>query len=339
MMWNYLVSGPAVGATIVLFDGNPGLARPAALWRLADEARHDLPRHHRAVPAGLPQGRPDARRATSTWPAARPRLDRRAAAGRGLPLGLRGGRGRDPARLALRRHRRVHRVRRPVAAGAGLGRRDLLPHARRAGRGVRRGRAGRSSATRASSSSPRRCRRCRSVSGATPTARGYREAYFDVVPGRVAARRLDHHHGARSCVITGRSDATLNRGGVRLGTAEFYSVVEALPEVPTPSWSTWRTRAAGRASCCCSWCWPTGSTSTTRCAPGSRRAARRTVAAARPRRDPPGAGVPRTLSGKKLEVPVKRILLGLPAEQVASKDALADPRPLEPFEALRRDGR
>ena len=44
--------------------------------------------------------------------------------------------------------------------------------------------------------------------------------------------------------------------------------------------------------------------------------------------------IPRTLSGKKLEVPVKRILLGLPAEQVASKDALADPRSLEPFEAL-----
>ena len=44
--------------------------------------------------------------------------------------------------------------------------------------------------------------------------------------------------------------------------------------------------------------------------------------------------VPRTLSGKKLEVPVKRILLGMPPEVAASKDALADPRSLEPFEAL-----
>ena len=44
--------------------------------------------------------------------------------------------------------------------------------------------------------------------------------------------------------------------------------------------------------------------------------------------------IPRTLSGKKLEVPVKRILLGLPAEEAASRDALADPRALEPFEAL-----
>ena len=44
--------------------------------------------------------------------------------------------------------------------------------------------------------------------------------------------------------------------------------------------------------------------------------------------------IPRTLSGKKLEVPVKRILQGLPAEEAAAKDALADPRSLEPFEAL-----
>jgi acetoacetyl-CoA synthetase len=44
--------------------------------------------------------------------------------------------------------------------------------------------------------------------------------------------------------------------------------------------------------------------------------------------------VPRTLSGKKLEVPVKRILQGTPAEDAASKDALADRRSLEPFEAL-----
>jgi acetoacetyl-CoA synthetase len=42
--------------------------------------------------------------------------------------------------------------------------------------------------------------------------------------------------------------------------------------------------------------------------------------------------IPRTLSGKKLEVPVKRILLGMPPERVASKDALVDPAALEPFE-------
>ena len=47
--------------------------------------------------------------------------------------------------------------------------------------------------------------------------------------------------------------------------------------------------------------------------------------------------VPRTLSGKKLEVPVKRILLGAPAELAASRDSLADPGALAPFEALARE--
>ena len=51
-----------------------------------------------------------------------------------------------------------------------------------------------------------------------------------------------------SCVITGRSDATLNRGGVRLGTGEFYAVVEELPRSPTASWCTWRTPRAAPAS-------------------------------------------------------------------------------------------
>ena len=44
--------------------------------------------------------------------------------------------------------------------------------------------------------------------------------------------------------------------------------------------------------------------------------------------------IPRTLSGKKLEVPVKRILQGQPADDAAARDALADPASLEPFEAL-----
>ena len=60
----------------------------------------------------------------------------------------------------------------------------------------------------------------------------YRGSLLRHVPGRVAARRLDAGSPtAGSCVIAGRSDATLNRGGVRLGTAEFYRVVEELPEV------------------------------------------------------------------------------------------------------------
>src|SRR3712207_1404065 len=62
-------------------------------------------------------------------------------------------------------------------------------------------------------------------------SRRYREAYFDVFPGVWRHGDWITIGADGSCVITGRSDATLNRGGVRLGTAEFYSVVESLPEI------------------------------------------------------------------------------------------------------------
>src|SRR5207253_4039264 len=59
----------------------------------------------------------------------------------------------------------------------------------------------------------------------------YRSAYFDDFPGVWRHGDWIVIDGDGSCVISGRSDSTLNRGGVRLGTAEFYSVVDGLPEV------------------------------------------------------------------------------------------------------------
>ncbi len=59
----------------------------------------------------------------------------------------------------------------------------------------------------------------------------YRAAYFDTYDGIWRHGDWIIHTERDTWVITGRSDATLNRGGVRLGTAEFYSVLDALPEV------------------------------------------------------------------------------------------------------------
>jgi len=64
-----------------------------------------------------------------------------------------------------------------------------------------------------------------------PDGKRYREAYFDVFPGVWRHGDWITIGADGSCVITGRSDATLNRGGVRLGTAEFYSVVEGIDGV------------------------------------------------------------------------------------------------------------
>ena len=140
-----------------------------------------------------------------------------------------------------------------------------------------------------------------------------------------------------SCIITGRSDATLNRGGVRLGTSELYAVVESVPGVLDSlvvhledggpggrlvlfvrladgvSVDDVRARIVGELR----------STLSPRHAPDEIHAV---------------PAIPRTHSGKKLEVPVKRILLGADPAQVASPGALADPSALDAFVAL-RDGR
>ena len=160
----------------------------------------------------------------------------------------------------------------------------------------------------------------------------YRAAYFEHFPGvwRHGDWIIFTERG--SCVITGRSDATLNRGGVRLGTGEVYSVVEGLDEV-TESLvvhiedpgggpgelilfvvladgieldDELRSRIAGELR----------GTLSPRHVPD-------TVAAV--------PAIPKTLTMKKLELPVKRILLGDPPEKVASRDALADPAALDAF--------
>jgi acetoacetyl-CoA synthetase len=138
-----------------------------------------------------------------------------------------------------------------------------------------------------------------------------------------------------SCVITGRSDATLNRGGVRIGTAELYSVVEALPEVADSLVVHLEDAGGGPGELLLFVVLRDPATLDDGLRARVRSALREGLS---PRHVPDEVlevpAIPRTLSGKKLEVPVKRILLGLPAEAVASKDALADPRSLEPFETL-----
>jgi acetoacetyl-CoA synthetase len=138
-----------------------------------------------------------------------------------------------------------------------------------------------------------------------------------------------------SCVISGRSDATLNRGGVRLGTAEFYSVVEAMPEIADSLVIHLEDDGGGPGELLLFVVLRKGASLDDRL---RRRIASELRSALSPRHVPDRViaipAVPRTLSGKKLEVPVKRILAGLPPEAAASREALSDPRALDPFEAL-----
>jgi acetoacetyl-CoA synthetase len=159
-----------------------------------------------------------------------------------------------------------------------------------------------------------------------PDGSKYREAYFDVFPGvwRHGDWITISEYG--SCVITGRSDATLNRGGVRLGTVEFYSVVEGMDEVVDSSGGPPRGRRgrAGRAPLFVVLAEGRTLDDDLRAQIG-----KQLRTALSPRHVPDQIyqvrAVPRTLSAKKLEVPVKRILTGTPVEAAAAKGAPRQP--------------
>jgi acetoacetyl-CoA synthetase len=167
-----------------------------------------------------------------------------------------------------------------------------------------------------------------------PDRERYRASYFDLYPGvwRQGDWIMFTEHG--SCVITGRSDATLNRGGVRLGTSELYAVVEDIDEV-VDSLVVHLEDAEGGAGELVLF---------VVLADGGELAdeLRRRIAGAlrdelSPRHVPDAIvgvpAVPRTFTGKKLEAPVKRILRGARPEEVASRDALVDPTAIDAFVA------
>jgi acetoacetyl-CoA synthetase len=165
-----------------------------------------------------------------------------------------------------------------------------------------------------------------------PDGARYRDTYFDVYPGVWRHGDWVRFSAVGSAVIAGRSDATLNRGGVRLGTAEFYRVVEELPEVVDSLVVHLEDPAGGNGELLLF----------VQLRPGTSLddALRRRIATAlrtelSPRHIPDGISqlpvIPRNRTGKKLELPAKRILLGAALDDVASRDVLADPTALDPF--------
>jgi acetoacetyl-CoA synthetase len=162
----------------------------------------------------------------------------------------------------------------------------------------------------------------------------YRESYFEMFPG--VWRHGDWLELTRrgTAVIYGRSDSTINRGGIRMGTSEIYRAVLSIDEVvdalvvdlPRPGTDGWMPlfvvlREGAELD-----------------EELPREIARRVREQCSPRHVPDEVfeidEVPRTLSGKVLEVPVKRILMGTPPEKAASRDSLANPRSLDYFVAM-----
>jgi acetoacetyl-CoA synthetase len=136
-------------------------------------------------------------------------------------------------------------------------------------------------------------------------------------------------------VISGRSDATLNRGGVRLGTSEFYSVVETLPEIADSLVIHLEDPDGGSGSLLLFVVMADG---TDLGAEVRAQIAAQVRSLLSPRHVPDQilqiSVVPRTLSGKKVEVPVKRVLRGAVPSDVVSLDSLTDRYSLDQFVGL-----
>ena len=169
-----------------------------------------------------------------------------------------------------------------------------------------------------------------------PDGSRLREAYFDHYPGVWRHGDWIRITERGTAVIYGRSDSTINRGGVRMGTSEIYSAVLAVPEVvdalvvdvPRAGEEDWMPLFVVLRD---------GAELDDALVAEIRRRVREDCS---PRHVPSEiqaiAEVPRTLSGKVLEVPVKRILMGQPPERAASRDSLANPAALDYFVELER---
>ncbi len=163
-----------------------------------------------------------------------------------------------------------------------------------------------------------------------PDGRRYRESYFEMYPGTWRHGDWVVINERGGVVIYGRSDSTINRQGVRMGSSEIYRVVESLPEVLDSL--VVDLEGLGGASYMPLFVVLREGVSLDAALERKIKDAIRTALS--PRHVPDAIvavpDVPRTLSGKKLEVPVKKILMGAPVERAANPDSLRNPE-LLPF--------
>jgi acetoacetyl-CoA synthetase len=330
MMWNFLVSGLLTRAAIVLYDGNPGHPDMGVLWDLAERAGVTMFGTSAAYIAACMKA--------GVEPGAGRDLSRLGAVGStGSPLSPEGfdwiyeQLGADTWLFS-------------TSGGTDLctafvGGSALLP----VYRGELQGRAlgaaveawdedgapvidavGELVVTKPMPSMP-------IYFWGDPDGSRYRESYFELFPGVWRHGDWIEITSRGTAVIYGRSDSTINRSGIRMGTSEIYRAVLSLDQivdalvvdVPRPGTEGWMPlfivlREGAELD-----------------DELRKEIARRVRAQCSPRHVPDEVfvidAVPRTLSGKALEVPVKRILMGTPAAQAASRDSLANPAALDYF--------
>jgi len=333
MMWNFLVSGLLTRAAIVLYDGNPGHPDMGVLWDLAERAG--------ITTFGTSAAYISACMKDGVEPGAGRDLSRLAALGStGSPLSPEGF---DWVYEHLGSETWLF----STSGGTDLctafvGGVPLLPvyrgelQARALGAAVEawdeQGNAvidqvGELVVTKPMPSMP-------VCFWGDPDGSRYRSSYFEHYPGVWRHGDWIEITSRGTAIIYGRSDSTINRGGIRMGTSEIYRAVLDLDEildalvvdVPRPGTDGWMPLFVVLRE-------ETQLDQSLRAEIG-----RRIRERCSPRHVPdevfPIAEVPRTLSGKALEVPVKRILMGTPPERAASRDSLANPEALDHFVEL-----
>jgi acetoacetyl-CoA synthetase len=336
MMWNTQVCGLLRGATIVLYDGDPAYPGPERLWEVA--ARHRVsvlgtsPGYLQACErAGVVPARAFDLSALRTLgvtgsvlPAAANRWVRKTVGGRIQVAATSGGTDIVGAFVGSAPTTPVHDGEiSAVALGVALEAWD--PQGRPVVDQV-----GEMVVTAPMPSMP-------VALWGDPDGERYRETYFSVYPGVWRHGDWTTITERGTVVIHGRSDSTLNRNGVRLGSADIYAAVEGLPDiaealvvgVEQSDGGYWMPMFVVRGPG-----WDDASPQRLRDAITARASKRHVpddiIVVER---------LPHTRTGKKLEVPVKRILQGADPAEVSSLGAVEDPESLLWFAELARGRR
>jgi acetoacetyl-CoA synthetase len=326
MMWNWLISSLAVGATLVLFDGNPFHPHPGALWELAEQEKISV--------FGTSAGYLAALQNTGTKPGSRYDLSAlRSLLSTGSPLSIEGF---DYVYRDIKQDLQLA----SISGGTDINGCFALGNPMGpvyAGELQCRGLAMKVFSY-DESGQPVINRQGELVCTAPfpsmpiyfwddPDGRKYHRAYFDVYPGIWRHGDYIEITDRGGVIIYGRSDATLNPGGVRIGTAEIYRQVELMDEITDcvvvgQDWKNdirvilFLVMAEG-----------------TELDDSLKDRIRKTIRThASPRHVPakiiPVPEIPYTLNMKKVELAVKKVIEGRP---VLNKDALRNPRSLDYF--------
>ncbi|HEY1699803.1 MAG TPA: acetoacetate--CoA ligase [Trebonia sp.] len=331
MMWNFLVSAPLLGVKPLLYDGNPGYPDPDVLWRMADAARVTLfgaspayvdmlakrgvvPRESyrlEALKTIMCAGSPVSPEVYA-WFLRNVKRDLYLHVGSGgtdVCCGYTGGSPTLPTHAGEHTHRNLG-----VAAYAYDESGNPLVDE-----------VGEMVITQPMPSMPVK------FWGDDANMARYKASYFDQYPGVWRQGDFFKVTPRGGTYVLGRSDATLNRGGVRIGTAEVYNGVEGIPEVndaivvnlDLPGGKFFMPMFVQLAD---------GVTLDSTIEGAIRAKLRREYT---PRHVPDKIiqvpAIPTTLTGKKLEVPVRRILSGVPVDKAANTSAMADPAALDAF--------